>query len=97
MSNTIGICGKCQQVTGVHPDEAFISICNECDRTATIEYFNRDGSVKLSLSDKPDAPLWFEGGHYEQALNDALRELAAQGYNFDDRTGFKTVSGIFNK
>ena len=97
MSNTIGICGKCQQVTGVHPDEAFISICNECDRTATIHYCNIAGSVKISLSDKPNEPLWFEGCHYEQALNDALLGLAAQGYNFDDRTGFEAVSGIFNK
>lgn len=95
MKNRIGICNKCQLVTGVHPDATGWAVCNDCDRTATVEYFNRDGSTRISLSDKPDAPLWFEGGHYEQALNDALRELAVDGYNFDDRTGFEVVSGVF--
>lgn len=93
--NTIGLCTKCREVTGVHPYADNRSICNDCDRTATIHYHNRDGSTRISLSDKPDAPLWFEGGHYDQALNDALQALTIDGYNFDDQTDFEVVAGVF--
>lgn len=95
MKNTVGLCSVCQGVTGVHPHTSNRSICNDCDKpVATIEYFNQDGSTKITLSDKSE-PLWFEGDHYEHELNDSLKQLTEQGYQFDDQTGMEVVPGIF--
>ena len=95
MKNTIGLCSVCQEVAGVHPHTNNRSICDGCDKpVATIEYFNWDGSTKITLSDSK-WPVWFKDAPYARTLNDKLTELADKGYQFDDQTGMEVVPGIF--